>query len=165
MLADWIGLLLSNFGFAMFLVAVFFMLLNRLVTRGRVPQYEIVYRWIALFPVGVTGVYTFVMHVFYPDISAATIGWSPSPFQYEVGIADLGFGVLAILSFNASYGFRLATTLGNTVWLWGDAIGHIHQIIAQQNFSSGNAGTWFWMDIFMPVIMLLCILKLRRTRA
>jgi len=152
---------LSNFGVSMLIIAAFFMLLHRLVTR-RVSGAEIVYRWLALFVVGFTGIYAFVMHVFYPEISAQTIGWSVSPFQYEVGIADLGFGLIAVLSFNASFGFRLATVIGNVIWMWGDAIGHIYQMIIAHNYAIGNAGSWFWLDVLIPFFLILCIQRLSK---
>lgn len=159
--ANWISLILSNFAMAMFIVALFFMLINRLVTKGRVSGAEIVYRWTALFAVGATLIYAFVMHVFFQDIAAPAIGWAPSPFEYEVGIANLAFGIIAILSFNASYNFRLAVVIAITIWLWGDAIGHIYQMITQQNFSIGNAGSWFWMDLYLPLVLILCLRKLK----
>lgn len=159
---DWMTFAFANFGLVMCCFAAFFMALNRIITRGRVSQYEIIYRWTALFAVGFTGIYTFVMHAFYPETTAANIGWAASPFQYEVAMADLGFGVLGILSFNASLGFRLATVIGNTIWLWGDATGHIYQMVANQNFSIGNAGSWFWLDVFLPLLLIICLRKLKR---
>jgi hypothetical protein len=75
-------------------------------------------RWMLLLAVGVTGVYTFVMHVFFSATSAENIGWAVSPFQYEVGVADLTAGVLGILAFWGDFGFRLAAVIATTFWLW-----------------------------------------------
>lgn len=155
---------LVNFDCTMFILAFFFILLHRTIIRRGISEAEIVYRWIALFPLGINGVYTFIMHAFFPDISAAAIGWTPSPFQWEVAIADLAIGMLGILSFNASYNFRLATVIGSTIWLWGVAFGHLYQIIEQQNFATGNAGSWLWMDIIVPLVLIVCIIKLKRSR-
>jgi TM2 domain-containing membrane protein YozV len=83
--------------------------------------------------VGVTGIYMGIMHIFFGPMTAANIGWQSSPFQYEVGVANLGFGLLCILAFRASQSFRLAAVTGITCWLWGDAVGHIHQMILAQN--------------------------------
>jgi len=33
----------------------------------------------------------------------------------------------------------------------GAAVGHIHQMIAERNFAPGNAGTFFYMDIIIPL--------------
>lgn len=163
MLAEWINWVLSNFVLAMFILAILFILLHKAIRRT-VSEAEIVYRWVALFALGFTGIYTFVMHAFYPDFTAASIGWASSPFQYEVAMADLAFGALGILSFNASYGFRLATVIGSTCWLWGDATGHIYQMIKYNNFAIGNAGSWFWMDVFIPLILIICIMRLKPKR-
>ena len=159
----YIGLVLSNFGLAMFTLAAFFIVLHKLIVRSKVSSDEIVYRWLALFPLGMTGIYAFVMHVFYPEIADATIGWVPSPFEYEVGVADLALGVVAVLSFNASFGFRLATVIANSIFLLGAAYNHIYFMIMQGNYNIGNAGSWLWLnDLILPLIMLLCIHNLYR---
>lgn len=159
--ANWLSLVLSNFDLVMFLVAIFFMFINRMLTGNRVRPAEIIFRWTILFAVGFTGLYAAVMHIFFQDIAAPAIGWTPSPFEYEVGIADLAFGVLGILAFNASYPFRLATVIGVTVWFWGVAIGHIYQIMQMQNYSIGNAGSWLWMDLLIPLLLLVCLTKVK----
>src|SRR3990167_8289065 len=163
---DVIRLVLSNFGLAMFAVAVFFILLHKLIVRGKVSSEEIVYRWLALFPLGVTMIYAFVIHVFYPEMSVTSIGWQPSPFQYEVGIADLALGVIAILSFNATYGFRLATVLASMIFLFGCAFQHINLMVQQHNYLSGNAGSWLWFgDLILPMLLFLCMNSMSRAKA
>lgn len=163
--ADWypvtLQFTLNNFGLVMLLVSAFFMLFHRIVTRGRVAEAEIVYRWLAVFAVGFTGFYTFAIEVFYPELSAATLGWQASQFQFEVGIADLSFGLLGLLSFKASYSFRLATVIGVTIWLWGCAAGHLEQVIVNQNYSMGNVGSWFWLDLFIPLLLIMCMNRLK----
>lgn len=159
----WATLAFSNFALTMFVVALIFIAMHLLVNRRRLSAYEIFYRWIAFFALGLTGFFTFVMHAVYPDMAAANIGWQTSPFQFEVAIADLAFGLLAFLSFKASYGFRLATVIGVTCWLWGDASGHIYQMIQTHNFAPGNAGSWLLMDILLPLVVIICIMKLKPT--
>jgi hypothetical protein len=123
---------------------------------------EPLFRWVALLAVGVTGLYTAVMHVFLPERTASHIGWQTSPFQYEVGMADLATGVLGVLAFRASFGFRLATTVATACWLWGDAVGHVRQMIVAHNFAPGNAGSWFWTDVLVPLILVACIVPMWR---
>lgn len=158
----WITQVLSNFSLAMFLLATLFILLHTAVRFRHVAFYEIVYRWMALFALGFTGIYTFVMHAFYAEYTAATIGWAVSPFQYEVAMADLALGLLGVFSFRASYGFRLATVIAAMTMLWGDASGHIYQMIVNNDFELGNAGTWFCLDIVIPLILLICISRMSR---
>jgi hypothetical protein len=80
---------------------------------------ENLYRWISLLGAAAVGVYVFFIHAFMPSVSARQIGWQTSPFQHEVTVANLGFGILCILDFSASYGFRLASVIGIPIWLWG----------------------------------------------
>jgi hypothetical protein len=55
--------------------------------------------WVLLLPVGVAGLWAGVYHVFFPTVAAAHIGWEVSPFQFEVGMADLAIGVTACIAF------------------------------------------------------------------
>ena len=154
---------MMNFSLTMALLAVPMFLLHMLVnafTKKR-NNYEIIYIWVTFLAVGVVGIYTFVMHVFFPVTSAAIIGWHTSPFQFEVGMADLGFGLVALLAARASYGFRLASVIGVTCWLWGDAVGHVYQMLLKGNYSIGNAGSWFWLDLLIPAILIICIANIR----
>ena len=163
--SDLIQLVLTNFGLFMFVIAAFFIIIHKAIVRDRVSNEEIVYRWMALFPLGCTGIYAFIIHVFYPELADATIGWSHSPFEYEVGVADLALGVVAILSFNATFGFRLATVIANVIFLVGAASQHLYLMIMQGNYAVGNAGSWLWMnDLIVPLIMVLCINGLRKKK-
>jgi hypothetical protein len=161
MFKNWIAWILNDFILAMLIATVVLIFIHVIIRFRKVPFSEIAYRWVALFLVGFVGIYTFVMHVFYPQIASATIGWAASPFQFEVGVADLALGVLGICSFRASYSFRIATVLTAMIMLWGDAIGHIYQMMYAHNFTSGNAGNWFILDVMVPLILLLCLSQIR----
>lgn len=160
---NWMEWGFANFGLVMFILAAIFMLFHRIAI-SRISEAEIIYRWMALFALGFTGIYTFFMHVFFSAFTANQIGWQPSPFQFEVAMADLAIGVVGILSFNASFGFRLATVIAATIFLWGAAVGHLYQMIRFQNFAIGNAGSWFWMDIVVPLVLIVCLIKMKRAR-
>ncbi len=168
MLANLVAFTLENFTLVAFIAAIGFALLSGFVVRkhpalGWAEQF---FRWIAL-AMGATGIYAFITHAFFPEQAAAAIGWQNSPFQFEVAVANLGFGVIAILAFSASFGFRLAAVIGNLCWLWGDAAGHIYQMVASHNFTIGNAGSWFWLDIIYPgaALILLLVMKFQARRA
>lgn len=113
-------------------------------------------RWVLLLSVGVQGVFTFVVHVFFPTYSAQNIGWEVSPFQYEVGIADLTVGVLGLIAYWSSFSFRVAAVIAAIVWYGGDAIGHINQMVVAHDFAPGNAGPWFWTDVLVPIVLGSC---------
>jgi hypothetical protein len=125
---------------------------------------EQLFRWTALLGVGLPGLYTFVLHVFFAQQTAEHIGWQTSPFQYEVGMADLTIGVLGVLAFWPSFGFRLATAIAAVCWLGGDAVGHVRQMIVAHNFEPGNAGSWFWTDVLVPLLLIALIVAMVRGR-
>src|ERR1700759_2243631 len=83
--------------------------------------------------VGLMGLLTAYAHVFQPVQTSASIGWQPSPYEYEVGMADLTVCVLGVLCFWFRGNFWLATAIANAVWLLGDALGHIQQMILAKN--------------------------------
>jgi len=105
-----------------------------------------------LLPIGVGMLYNFAMHVFFPGMIAKFIGWPDSPFQYEVGYASLGFGVVGMLAFRGGFGLRVAAVVGPACFLLGAAGGHIYQMVHANNFSPGNAGSVLWTDIFIPLL-------------
>ena len=115
-----------------------------------------------LLSVGVQGVYTFVVHVFFPAYSAEHIGWAVSPFQFEVGIADLTVGVLGLIAFWSNFSFRVAAAIAAIVWYGGDAIGHVRQMIIANNYAPGNAGSWFWTDVLVPIVLIVSVLPVWR---
>jgi hypothetical protein len=115
--------------------------------------------------VGVMGVTTSVFHVFFPVWTSASIGWSTSPYEYEVGIADLTIGLLGILCVWFRGNFWLATAIANFVWLEGDAVGHIRQMAQYNNHAQNNSGVFLYLEIITPVLILWWTLHSRRKGA
>jgi hypothetical protein len=104
--------------------------------------------------VGLMGLLTAYAHVFRPIQTSASIGWSTSPYEYEVGMADLTVGVLGILCLWLRGNFWLATAIANAVWLLGDAVGHIRQTLLYNNHAANNSGIFLVTEITMPFIIL-----------
>src|SRR5580698_11497234 len=90
------------------------------------------------FYVGVMGLFTAYYHVFRPVEASARIGWVTSPYEYEVGMADLTIGVLGVLSVFFRGNFWLATAIANAVWLIGDAFGHVRQMVGHGDHAEYN---------------------------
>jgi hypothetical protein len=72
-------------------------------------------RYLFLFPLGIQGLWAFIGHVFFAERSAAAIGWATSPFQYEVGVANLGLGLAAIYAAFRGYEARVAIGIARPV--------------------------------------------------
>jgi formate-dependent nitrite reductase membrane component NrfD len=155
---------LMNFSLVMLILAVALALAfsRPWRTAGRSHLAEEMFRWVSLLAAGLVGLYTGVTHIAFPQTSAAEIGWANSPFQFEVGMADLTIGVLGLLAFRAGLGFRAAATIAVVIFFGGDAIGHVGQMITADNFAPGNAGSWFWTDILIPLLMVASLTTLYR---
>ncbi len=125
-------------------------------------------RYVLVINVGLEGFFSFYGHAFMADQVAASIGWAPSPFQYEVAIANLAVGTLGILCLWFDGSFWFATIVATTVWLWGDAAGHVRQIIVAHNYAANNAGPALYSDLMVPaamIILALCArISVRRAR-
>ena len=100
--------------------------------------------------VGLMGLLTAYAHVFRPVQTSASIGWSTSPYEYEVGMADLTVGVLGILCAWFRGNFWLATAIANAVWLLGDAAGHVRQEFLYNNHAANNSGVFLYAEIMTP---------------
>lgn len=158
MIAGLIKFVLSNYSLSFFLIGLICAGISILRRGGVSPRekiYEPLLAYYCFMGLGVCNLYNFVMHVFFAPLSAHFISWANSPFQYEVGFASLGFGVVGLLAFRRDFGLRLAAVLGPAFFLWGAAGGHIYQMVAHRNFSPGNAGVVFWTDLFVPVVGVL----------
>jgi hypothetical protein len=126
------------------------------------PAVERFLNWVLLLPIGIGTLWAAVFHLAFPALAAHYIGWQNSPFQFEVGTADLAFGTLGVVAFWSSMGFKTATVLAIALFLLGDAAGHVHQMMVTQNFAPGNAGLVFYMDILLPLLSGALLLSARR---
>jgi hypothetical protein len=113
--------------------------------------------WHVFFAIGAAYFYNFICHVFFGKMAASFIGWAQSPFQFEVGMASLGFAVVAFLAAFKSFDLRLAAIVGPALFSLGAAVGHVHQMVTAHDFSPGNAGVVFYMDIIVPLVGLVLL--------
>jgi hypothetical protein len=142
-MATVIGSVLGKLGPILFGLA----LLLGLVSAGPAGRATGLLSWILLLPMGLGSLYAGAMHIGFPEIAARFIGWEPSPFQFEVGVANVAVGATSLLAFRASRSFRRPAVVTGAVWLFGDAVGHVEQILNAANFAPGNAGPysgWMW---------------------
>src|SRR6201996_4692962 len=112
--------------------------------------------------VGLMGLLTAYAHVFRPVQTSASIGWATSPYEYEVGMADLTIGVLGVLCLLFRGNFWLATSIANAVWLLGDAGGHLRQMLVNNNHAANNSGIFLVVEFAMPVVILILAMYHRR---
>jgi len=110
---------------------------------------------LVFYAVGLGLLWSGVFHAFFQQRAAPSIGWLPSPFEWEVAWASFGVALVALLSLARGYEMRLAATLMMSVFSFGAAIQHINQMLCCHNYAPGNAGTILWIDdIALPVVLL-----------
>jgi len=161
MVADAIRFVLRNLPVLLFVLA----LVIAAAQRGHGSAAERFLSWILLLPIGVAGLWAGVFHVFFPSTAAAFIGWNVSPFQFEVGLADFAIGVTACVAFWRDLNFKAAAVIAASIFLLGDAVGHVEQMLTAGNFAPGNAGVPFYMDVICPLLAIaLLVIAQRQTR-
>ena len=109
--------------------------------------------------IGLQALFAFAGHAFEPDFIAEQIGWpTGSPFQFEIAIANLSYGILGLLCIWFRGKFWIATVTGNLIFLWGAAYGHFVQM-AKGNDSPYNSGIFLYAgDIIIPFIIFLLMI-------
>lgn len=115
-------------------------------------------RYINLLPVGLMGLWGALGHIVFPAQAAASIGWATSPFQTEVGAANLGIGLAGVIAaFYPDRGFRLAVAIVTAGFLGGAAVTHVVEIMQTGNLAAGNAGPILYTDVLTPLLLLILL--------
>jgi hypothetical protein len=112
-------------------------------------------QWMLLVSLGLMSLWAFLGHVFVAEDVARSIGWQTSPFQYEVGVANLGIGAAAIAAVWLGEAAGWAVFIVSAGFLWGAALGHLREMLRERNFAINNCGPIFWWDILTPLTLLI----------
>jgi hypothetical protein len=114
--------------------------------------------WSLPLNVGVNGLWAFLGHTVRAQETAEEIGWpAGNPFQSEVAVTNLAFGMLGLLSARFRGPFWFATAIGQGVFLWGASVVHAREMMKEKNFSPGNAGPVFFFDLLLPLAHLVLL--------
>ncbi len=138
---EWTAVVVRVFAFSI-LPALLAALHVRLDSRAKDRLWKVEVYLIYLFMVGVggSGLSGFFGHVFTPDAVAESIGWpTGSPFQQEMGFANLALGVLGFIAAARRDGFREATVIAVTIVGIGATVVHAIDIVEEGNLAPGNS--------------------------
>jgi uncharacterized protein DUF6790 len=115
---------------------------------------EVVLLWWLVVAIGVAGIVGALFHLFDGARIAEEIGFTRGDggFQTEVGFGDLALGVAAVLCIWFRDRYWLAIVVVATISLWGDAFGHIHQAVVNDNHDPDNTGPVLYADILFPLV-------------
>ncbi len=107
-----------------------------------------------LFLIGSSSIGNGIVHLFFAKPIAQSIGWQPSPFQFEVGGANLAIGIAAIVGAFFDSDYWLAVIIVALVFLVTAGIGHLVQIRKVGNLAVNNAGPILVLDFAIPLFTL-----------
>jgi hypothetical protein len=145
------------------IVAVVYLLVDK-KPRTKHRVIEVFLLSFLVISIGIASLIGFVGHAFFADSTAANIGWATgSPFQQEVGFANLAIGILGITCIWFRGNYWIATVIAATTFLWGDAYVHIMDIVLHGNYAPGNAGGALYNDILVPLITIVLFAVYVRT--
>jgi len=97
-------------------------------------------------------------HIVWTERVAQSIGWPASPFQIEIGGANLGIGIGALAASVLGHEAAWAITLTAAAFLWTAAAVHVREMIHSGNFAINNCGPIFWWDILTPLTLILALI-------
>lgn len=152
-----IAAVLSNLGAILIVVALFVAAARVAREKARrvpVNVADVYWQEQLFYSVGISFVYGGLIHAFFQQLASSDIGWTPSPFEYELGFAEVGLGIVALLSRFRSFDMRLAVTIVFAVFSFAAAAQHIYFIVCCGNMHPGNAGIVLWVnDIALPLFL------------
>ena len=96
-------------------------------------KYALFFNVGCLFILGGAGQFLYAREI------ASCIGWSWSPFQYELAFSELCLGILGLLAPLFYREFWLSTTIAAVVWLMGGTAVHLYYLLAHGNEAVINA--------------------------
>jgi hypothetical protein len=100
---------------------------------------ELAIMYLLAISVGANGLSGAFGHLFLSDMIAEAVGWpSGSPFQLEMGFANLLVGVLGLMAISRRDGLRTAAILATTIIGVGATSVHLWDIAATGNLAPGN---------------------------
>jgi uncharacterized membrane protein len=119
--------------------------------------------WLLFLSIGLQGLWAGFFHVLAPHVAASFIGWQVSPFQFEIGIADIALGITAMIAFWRPLEFKTAIVIFVVVFYAGLTYGHVREIVSAGNFAAGNAGLLLALTILQPFILVALLFVARRS--
>ncbi len=105
--------------------------------------------------IGFGSIWSFIGHTVLAESVAKSIGWQTgSPFQTELAFYTLGSGVAGIMAVWLRGHLITALVISKSIFLYGAAYVHVHDAIANANYSPLNIGTPLVGDIIYPTLLL-----------
>ena len=117
---------------------------------GSAPQTSL--RIVTATTVGIVGLLAFVRHVVFHKSDAARLGWQTDrpDWMFEVGFANLAFGLMALLAIGAGWGTQaqVVVLLGYAFYLFQAAMLHAYRYFTDAERSRAR----LWRSVISPLL-------------
>jgi hypothetical protein len=134
-------------------------------TQDRLWTTEVCLIYLFVLGVGGGGLGGFFGHIFAADAVAESIGWAKgSPFQQEMGFANLTLGILGFVAAGRRDGFREATVVAISVLAIGASAVHFVDILESGNLAPGNS-IQILGNLLKPALLVPLVVMSRRAEA
>lgn len=115
-------------------------------------------QWMLVVSLGLDSLWAATGHLLATEMVAKSIGWAPSPFQKEIGAANVGIGLSAMVAAFLGGSAPWAVLVFAGCFLWGAAAVHVNDMVREKNFAINNAGPIFWWDVLTPLTLFVALL-------
>jgi hypothetical protein len=107
-----------------------------------------------VYLIGVAGIGAGISHILFARKTSASIGWGASPFETEVGFANLGMGIAGVMAAGQEPAFWLALIVVNSIFRIGCGIVHIRQMVRDRDYAPNNT-TILLINFGVPAFLVL----------
>ena len=129
--------------------------ISRLKKRTSAKVIETLLVYFVVFNIAVQGIFAGFFQAFRGPQTAAEIGFTYSPFEWEIAFSNIGLGVAALMSIFWRGRYILGPVIASTIFIYAAAYGHFVQA-AKGDVSPYNGGIFLWAgDIIIPTIILI----------
>lgn len=158
----WLASLIPIFGtlfYTLFLVPLsIYIHINskNIKSKSKITNISLLYYVVIL--IGFGGIWSFIGHTFMADTVATKIGWEiGSPFQTELAFFTLGTAIAGIIGIWLRGNLIPALVISKSIFWYGAAYVHIHDMITNNNYSIYNTGTVLVGDLIFPTFLLILL--------
>ena len=118
--------------------------------------------WLLFAFPGVGGLVAAYAHTTRAEKTAAFVGWpAGSPFQFQVGAANLALGVAGVMCLWMGPGFQAATGIIFSLFALGSARGRLDEAQKTGNRAPGGSGLFLWLNYIIAPAAILVLLGVR----
>ncbi len=142
------------FSFLLVFLPLILGILHAKVKGGK--KIELILLYYICIGIGVQGLVSGIMQTFYSASVIQYVHWPFSPFILELGLANISYGILGMMSPWMNRGWQTATAFGYGLFLLFTGMRHALEI-AQWGINPGDSGAFVYIDFIISCILFVLL--------